>query len=182
MSKVLHFVCQTFCHKISLNYLKFKQEESKHSLTTQGDNFKVSNRVFLRENEPVLHIFFGGGGSPDPFHTVLTLCWNWINKQVFYFTPKLQPPPFWLLSWHRTESTTKIFKDIGIPVGFANFIPFLSNNLDIFLRATSTCMNFWWSGAETQLVKVCSIDWLIDWLIDWWPKKWHRSIDRSKNK
>ena len=57
---------QTFCYKITRNYLKFWGRESEQSLIlnlnpSPSEKFYVSNGVFLRENKPLLppllHIF-----------------------------------------------------------------------------------------------------------------------------
>ena len=61
---------QTFCYKISWNYLKFWGRESEQSLIlnlnpSPSEKNCVKSCIFLRQNEPVLLKFFRGR-PPDP--------------------------------------------------------------------------------------------------------------------
>ena len=76
---------QTFCYKISWNYLKFWGRESEQSLIlnlnpSPSEKNCVKSCMFCAKTNQFYSKFFGGGPQTPPlihiFHSFLTLCWK----------------------------------------------------------------------------------------------------------
>ena len=103
---------QTFCYKISWNYLKFWGRESEQSLIlnlnpSPSEKNCVKSCIFCAKTNQFYSIFSEGGPQTPPlihiFHSFLTLCWKKRrNKEVQtnsrikndLLNPITYPPPF----------------------------------------------------------------------------------------
>ena len=110
---------QTFCYKISWNYLKFWGRESEQSLIlnlnpSPSEKNCVKSCIFCAKTNQFYSKFSWGGPQTPPlihiFHSFLTLCWKKRrNKEVQtnsrikndLLNPITYPPPFFFFfaSW-----------------------------------------------------------------------------------